>query len=162
MAIEKATDGLSEEMKDHDAQEHRRGMAIGLAQNFARAANSEGHAYLKNVNEPNWMPHDWVIAAIQRGVELGKELGERTAGEKHLYVQDQLDEHYRNQQPTVIRACIAAVMEAGVTHNAADGPGVIKCTMNLEKQATIWDRFELETERNKEETEVTFSLYPKL
>lgn len=165
MAIEKATDGLSDEMKEHDDLEARRGFATGLAINFARALNEEeskDHTYLLYRNSPDWRPHIWIVDAIMHAVQIGKDLGKQEAESKNLFVQNQLDEHYREAQTSIVRATVAAVMEAGINLNAELlERGETTCIMNLEKQRTIWDRWELDTQRNPEETEVTFTLTRK-
>lgn len=154
-------------MAKHDEEETLRGAAISIAQQVARECaevqRDSAPDYLKEAmhdKHQTWMPHEWVITAIVTALKAGMKWGEEKAERSNLHVQEQLDEHYREAQTTMIRACVAGIMEAGVTTNPDDiGKGVAQCTLNLDSQRTIWDRCELETKRNPEETEVTFTLH---
>lgn len=78
---------------------------------------------------------------------------------KNLAVQEGLDEHYREAQTSIIRATVAAVMEAALVNTAqADAFTLV---MNLEAQRTIWDRFEFETARSDDGSKVVFTLTRK-
>ena len=65
---------------------------------------------------------------------------------------------------SIIRATVAAVMEAANPMGHLEmhaGYPAYKVTMNLEAQRTIWDRFELTTERDESQENVTFTIHKK-
>lgn len=79
------------------------------------------------------------------------ELGIKTAT-KDQFVADQVAEHMQAQQTSMVRATVAAVMEAA---------GLTTLTINMDRQGTIWDRVEMFTDRDDEQTHVTFTLTPR-
>lgn len=62
------------------------------------------------------------------------------------------------QRTSIIRATVAAVMEA---FNLANHGAPFSLSMNLEAQRTIWDRYELTTERDASQENVTFTIHKK-
>lgn len=65
-------------------------------------------------------------------------------------------------QTSIIRATVAAVLE--VIRNGTAGADEFNShsiTMNLEAQRTIWDRYELTTERDESQENVTFTIHKK-
>lgn len=77
-------------------------------------------------------------------------LKQQLAGEQ--FTAEQAVELAQAQQTSIIRATVAACMEAA---------GLSTLSVNLEAQRTIWDRQEFETARNPEHTHVTFSLFQR-
>lgn len=78
------------------------------------------------------------------------ELKQKVAGEQ--FTAEQAVEYAQAQQTGIVRATVAACMEAA---------GLTTLSMNLDAQRTIWDRWEFETARNPEHTHVTFSLFQR-
>jgi len=161
--------------EEHDFSEMLNGTACGIAYRVAVKADplAPGQGYLEAARtDPQWTPHAWVVDAIVKGLEVGIAMGKAEgltqANAEHQLIHDAVAEKQDTQSTSYIRACVAAVLE-GVTQSLvvthADGPRrevmQIQVTMNLEAQRTIWDRFELTTERSVDETEVTFKLFRK-
>lgn len=75
---------------------------------------------------------------------------------------DATTEQAESQQTSIIRATVAAVLEA-----VRDNDPVLfqldsmHVKMNLEAQRTIWDRVELTTERDASQENVTFTIHKK-
>lgn len=72
--------------------------------------------------------------------------------DKEQYLADRVAEHYESQQTGIVRATVAAVMEAAALQTL---------TISMDAQRTVWDRLELATDRNPESTHVTFRIDPR-
>lgn len=90
--------------------------------------------------------YQWAVDAEQMIREL------HALATKDQPLADAVAEHYESQQTSIVRATVAAVMEAA---------GLTTLSINVERQATVWDRVELFTDRNDEQTHVTFTLTPR-
>lgn len=88
--------------------------------------------------------------------------GYTQGNEASQWLADQTADHAASQQTSIIRATVAAVLEAVRNETAgADEFDSHSITMNLEAQRTIWDRVELETQRSEDGTQVTFTIHKK-
>ena len=65
------------------------------------------------------------------------------------------------QRTSIIRATVAAVLEAFNLANHGAPLDVFSITMSIEAQRTIWDRYELTTERDASQENVTFTIHKK-
>ena len=116
------------------------------------------------MSEPDATPHLWVVEAVLAGIRHGKFIAEQ---QHQLIEQGQADEH-EGMSTSLIRAGMAAVCEAVLQYryvlhgaNRDESGAAISVTINLEAQRTIWDRVELTTDRNADETEVIFTVTRK-
>lgn len=88
--------------------------------------------------------------------------GYTQGNEASQWLADQTADHAASQQTSIIRATVAAVLEA-----VRDNDPVLfqldsmHVKMNLEAQRTIWDRVELTTERDASQENVTFTVHKK-
>lgn len=108
------------------------------------------------------LPHRWVVEAVMAGIAHGKFI----AGQQHQLIEEGQADQHETLQTSLIRAGMAAVCEAVMDGKYIVGPNGsgqrrIAVTINLEAQRTIWDRVELTTARNADETEVIFTVERK-
>lgn len=108
------------------------------------------------------LPHRWVVEAVMAGIAHGRFL----AQQQHQLIEEGQAEQHEGLQTSLIRAGMAAVCEAVMNGDYIAGPNDsgkrrIEVNMNLEAQRTIWDRVELTTARNADETEVIFTVERK-
>ncbi len=88
-------------------------------------------------------------AAYTRGIRSNERLMQETIDQGEF------------QRTSIIRATVAAVMEAFILANHGAPLDVFSITMSIEAQRTIWDRYELITERDASQENVTFTIHKK-
>lgn len=88
-------------------------------------------------------------AAYTRGIRSNERLMQETIDQGEF------------QRTSIIRATVAAVMEAFNLANHGAPLDVFSITMSIEAQRTIWDRVELTTERDASQENVTFTIHKK-
>lgn len=107
-------------------------------------------------------PDEDTFKAIEEALELTRLRGyNRGTAEQQLLIEETVAQA-EGMRTSIIRATVAAVME--VIRNGTAGAGEFNShsiTMNLEAQRTIWDRYELTTERDESQENVTFTIHKK-
>lgn len=109
----------------------------------------------------DFVPHRWVIKLAADAMMEGLAIGRSQAQAEHHAIQDAQAEEHSMMNTSVIRANMAALAEAVMNNKYTAGLKACRFHINLEAQRTIWDRVELTTSRNADETEVIFTVERK-
>ena len=115
--------------------QERIGYATRRAQE-AIMASTEMRPYIvqAQLDVTKFAPHEWVQAAINAAYEEGK----RVNADEHQFLVQQMEEQHQLDQNNIMRAAVAAVLEAAPW--IIETNDSISVTVNMEAQRTIWDR----------------------
>lgn len=124
--------------------------AYELARKAAAAANEEAQRidslpedmkYLQTASLPDWQPHTWVIQAIVAAM--------KERDREHELMQAAMTEKHESHCTHLVATTAMAILES------VDVPSV---TINLEKQRTITDRYNIHYQHIEAEDKVVMTL----
>lgn len=132
------------------------------AQAIARTAASQSSEtfMVDAAHDVDWKAQEWIIHAIITANEIGRQNGQATAEAEHRLLSQAIEQRYAEREINVIRSTAAAVIEA-VYDDMRDQPEKPFVLVNVDKQATIWDRWALTHELKGENTHVLMQLERK-
>lgn len=119
-----------------------------LVQEIRDSFENPKHEVLAKLDQLLLMHMEQLDIAYTRGIRSNERLVEEAVAQAD------------GMQTSIIRATVAAVMEeVNTVYN--HGGERFALNMNLEAQRTIWDRYELTTERDASQENVIFTIHKK-